>query len=234
MYFGWGRDGALNECFIGDGFNTNTQQWHGLYIAHNGERFSGTNATAANLSDAFDIRFMRHNYTTNQWELITGGYGDGSGNRSTSNNWNTGSTGGRMDRAFGGFVTVGGRGSNRNWHGKVASFLVTTLLRGVAMPTDAEIEMMVTDPNQWLTDYKNGQTYRLPDSTVELTNFGFSGNGIYALRATQVWLMGDGSGDSYSNMIRNRVEPNDQNYTKLNLISMVSNDIQNVTINGLS
>jgi hypothetical protein len=234
VYFGWGRDGALNECFIGDGFNTNTQQWHGLYIAHNGERFSGNDATAANLADAFDIRFMRHNYTTNQWELITGGYGDVVGNRSTSNNWNAGSTGGRMDRAFGGFLTVGGRGSNRNWHGKVASMVVTTLLRGVAMPTDAEIEIIVTDPNQWLTDYKRGQTYRLPDSTVELTNFGFSGNGIYALRGTQVWIMGDGSGDSYSNMIRNRVEPNDQNYTKLNMVSMVSNDIQDVTIPGLS
>jgi hypothetical protein len=234
MYFGWGRDGALNECFIGDGFNTNTQQWHGLYIAHNGERFSATNATAANLADAFDIRFMRHNYTTNQWELITGGYGDVVGNRSTSNNWNAGSTGARMDRSFGGFVTVAGRGSNRNWHGKVASFLVTTLLRSVSMPADAEIELMISDPSQWLMDYKNGQTYRLPDTTTELTNFGYSGNGIYSFHATQLWLMGDGSGDSYSNMIRNRVEPNDQNYTKLNMLSMVSNDIQNVTIVGLS
>ena len=35
-------------------------------------------------------------------------------------------------------------------------------------------------------------------------------------------------------MIRNQVDPNDQNWTKLNLISMVSNDIQTVTINGLT
>ena len=46
--------------------------------------------------------------------------------------------------------------------------------------------------------------------------------------------MGDGVSDSYSNMIRNQVFPSDQNYTKLNLISMVSNDIENVTISGLS
>ena len=46
--------------------------------------------------------------------------------------------------------------------------------------------------------------------------------------------MGDGTNDSYSNMIRNQVTPSDQNYTKLNLISMVSNDIENVTIEGLS
>ena len=47
-------------------------------------------------------------------------------------------------------------------------------------------------------------------------------------------LMGDGTLDNYSNMIRNQVYANDQNYTKLNMISMVSNDIQNVTIGGLS
>ena len=34
-------------------------------------------------------------------------------------------------------------------------------------------------------------------------------------------------------MIRNLINPTDQNYTKLNLISMVSNDIQNVSIPGL-
>ena len=46
--------------------------------------------------------------------------------------------------------------------------------------------------------------------------------------------MGDGTNDSYSNMIRNQASPNDQNDTKMNMISMVSNDIQNVTIDGLS
>ena len=46
--------------------------------------------------------------------------------------------------------------------------------------------------------------------------------------------MGDGVNDSYSNMIRNQVDYRDQNYTKLNMISMVANDIQNVTIPGLS
>jgi hypothetical protein len=45
--------------------------------------------------------------------------------------------------------------------------------------------------------------------------------------------MGDGTSDSYSNMIRNQVQPSDQNYTKLNLISMVSNDIETVSIPGL-
>ncbi|MCP4833050.1 MAG: hypothetical protein GY886_12630 [Gammaproteobacteria bacterium] len=51
---------------------------------------------------------------------------------------------------------------------------------------------------------------------------------------TQIYLMGDGTNDSYSNMIRNQVNPSDQNFTKLNMISMVSNDIQTVNIDGLS
>jgi len=46
--------------------------------------------------------------------------------------------------------------------------------------------------------------------------------------------MGDGTNDSYSNMIRNQVNPNDQNISKLNLISMENTDIKNVSINGLT
>jgi hypothetical protein len=46
--------------------------------------------------------------------------------------------------------------------------------------------------------------------------------------------MGDGTNDSYSNGIRNQVYPTDQNATKLQLNSMQANDIQNVSINGLS
>jgi hypothetical protein len=35
-------------------------------------------------------------------------------------------------------------------------------------------------------------------------------------------------------IVRNKVKKSDQNYTKLNLINMVSNDIQNITIQGLT
>ena len=46
--------------------------------------------------------------------------------------------------------------------------------------------------------------------------------------------MGDGTSDSYANGIRAQVQPADQNYTKLQLNSMVSNDIETVNINGLT
>ena len=235
MYFGWGRSGALNECRIGNGFNTSTQQWYGLYVGYTGARLSGANATAANLADCFDIRFMRRNESNNNvWEILTGGFGDGVGNRSTTNNWNAGTTGARMDRSVIGELTLGGRGSNRSFHGKIASFVETTLIHNRAMPSDAEIGAMITDPLSWLTDYKDGEQWRLPQSTSWSNNFQATATSNGENYATSVWLMGDGTNDSFSNMIRNQVRPADQNYSKLNMISMVSNDIQNVSIPGLT
>lgn len=97
------------------------------------------------------------------------------------------------------------------------------------MPSDAEAELMITDPKKWEDDYRVGQTVRANNSgsntTYDVTN------GKYG---TQIWLMGDGTSDSYSNGIRNQVDPTDQNYTKLQLNSMVSNDIETVNINGLT
>ena len=224
LYFGWGRQGAVNECkIVYLGTSTNTNHWHGIYIAHKGTRLSGTNATAANLAAAFDIRWFTTNYTG-------GVFGSWMDNKSTTANWIT--TGGRMDRSVTGNFTVGGRGSNRSFHGKVASMVLTHLKLDSDMPTDAEIELMVTDPKKWEDDYRVGQTVR---QSFGITNATYSPSNLYSgYGNTQIWLMGDGASDSYSNMIRNDVFPSDQNYTKLNMISMVSNDIQTVNINGLS
>jgi hypothetical protein len=216
LYFGWGRSGALNECSITT-LASGSGNWYGVYIASTGERLSGANASAANLADCFDIRIVN---------LSTGTVGS---QLSTSSNWT--STGGRMDRLFAGDFTVGGRGSNRNFHGKVASMVITTLRRGVAMPTDAEITALVRDPQQWLTDYKVGNTYRYSGSGSDSTNFQL--NNALSSQSTQVWLMGDGPNDAYS-QIRNDVSPSTQDATSLNMISMVSNDIQTVSITGLT
>ena len=220
IYFGWGRSGALNELFFGS-LNTNT--WYGCYIASTGERLSGANATPSNLADCFDVRLLSD--VTN-WQMYA--------NNSTSTMWGltNSTTGGRMDRSVLGDFTVGGRGANRNFHGKVASMVITTLKLNVPVPTDAEIHLMITDPKKWESDYLVGNTIRQSHYT---TNATYSPSNIYSgYGAVQMWLMGDGTNDSYSNMIRNQVFPNDQNYTKLNLISMVSNDIENVNINGLT
>ena len=223
LHLGWGRQGAVNECkFIYLGTSTNTNHWHGIYIAHNGTRLSGTNATAANLAAAFDIRWMSSNFSA---------FDGLSPNLSAEANWTAGSTGGRMDRQFTGSMTVGGRGANRSFHGKVASFVSTTLERGAAMPTDAEITEMVTDPSGWLADYKVGNSYR--PASQNYNNASFTLNSFTEAGSTQVWLMGDGTYDAYAK-IRNQVYPADQNATPMNMISMVSNDIETVSIPGLS
>ena len=231
LYFGWGRDGALNECeILYLGFSTNINHWHGIYIGYNGTRLSGADATAANLAAAFDIRWVSTNSGT-PWTVSSYNY-------STATNWTNGSTGGRMDRTIGGHFTIGGKGSNRNFIGKVASMVVTTLRRNVAMPDQVEIETMITDPIKWLQDYKDGQTYRTSTGLVDVTGFNMTSNGSQSARtsaySTQVWLMGDGTGDSFANQIRNQVYPTENVYTQINFNNMVSNDIENVNINGLS
>jgi hypothetical protein len=219
LYFGWGRSGDLNECLIA----TNLQPfiYHAVYVGFNGARLSGANATSSNLAQCFDIRMMSENDSF----LSLGS------NLSTSVNWTSGSTGGRMDRQFTGRMWFGGRGGNRNWHGKHAGSVVTTLLPNSLMPSDVEIKTMITDPVKWLADYKVGQNYRASSSSN--ASSGFALNHALSSYATQVWLMGDASSDSYANGIRNYVDPSDQNYTKLQFNNMVSNDIQNVNITGL-
>ena len=138
-----------------------------------------------------------------------------------------------MDRQVAGALTIGGRGANRNFHGKVASFVTTTLRTNVSMPGSSEIERMITDPEGWIDTYKVGTPFRLPWQNGD-AGFSFSRNDGSSGSSTQVWLMGDGANDSYSNMIRNRVQPSNINDTKLNMVSMVSNDIETVSIPGLS
>jgi hypothetical protein len=223
LYFGWGREGVgYNECLIGNkggSYNQSTGQWWGVYIAHKGQRFNAALSTAQNLANAFDIKLMGTNDDPPMGGIYTVG--------ETAADWT--STGYRMDRSVTGDFTIGGRGSNRSFHGKVASMVVTTLRRDYAMPSDAEAELMITDPKKWEDDYRVGQTVRSNNSgsntTYDVTN------GKYG---TQIWLMGDGTSDSYSNGIRNQVDPTDQNYTKLQLNSMVSNDIETVNIGGLT
>jgi hypothetical protein len=96
-----------------------------------------------------------------------------------------------MDRNITGSMTIGGRGANRNFHGKVASFVTTTLRRNFAMPGDAEIERMITDPVRWLNDDKIGNPYRIAWDNYNNASFSLNDTGSRA--STQIWLMGDGN-----------------------------------------
>ena len=110
--------------------------------------------------------------------------------------------------------------------------VITTLRRNVEAPDNDEVKLMITDPKKWEDDYRVGQTVRASNNGTDV--FYNANSTTYGYGGTQIWLMGDGTSDSYSNMIRNQVYPTDQNYTRLQLNSMVSNDIETVNINGLS
>ena len=224
IFFGWGRDGAVNECIIWA--QTDPSKWFGIYIGFNGTRLNATDAADYNtIKDCFNIRVWADIGATSYPPF----------ERSNQGNWSSfGQGGGRMDRQFGGIMTIGGRGSNRSWHGKVARMVVTTLKVGVAMPDDTEIEMMLTDPIKWVSTYKVGQTYRLPANTYNSTvNFAIGGSGG---NGTQVWQMGDGTLDAYPTIRSYTNENASTSGQAIRMImqSQVSNDIENVTINGLT
>jgi len=238
LMFGWGREGAgYNECRIANQ-SISSSDWYGVYVAHSGERLSGNDASAANLADCFDIRLMSS----------ADSFGSLGNNLSTSSNWT--STGSRMDRTVAGDLTIGGRGNGYSFRGKVASMITTTLISegnftqaqqpGGLMYNDAQIELMITDPVKWVADYKvrhgiynTSAPFRNPAERFTIMPF-LIGSQTNAPRATQVWLMGDGASDSYANGVRNYINPADQNYVKLQLNSMVSNDIETVNIPGLT
>jgi hypothetical protein len=218
VHFGWGREGVgYNQCRIATGINTST--WYAVYVAHSGERLGGGAATASALADCFDIRLMSS----------ADSFASLSSNLSVAANWT--STGARMDRTVAGDFTVGGRGTGYSFRGKVASMIVHCLEANKAMPDATEIELMITDPLKWEADYLIGNLYRRPFYSSSSTNYQKATS--LGFKANQMWFMGDGSPDTFPN-INNEQRPNWINYTYLVMTNMVSSDIENVTIAGLS
>lgn len=91
-----------------------------------------------------------------------------------------------MDRQFGGtsMFSIGGRGCNRNFHGKVASLITHSLVRNVLLPDSTEIELIFKDPIKWYDDYLDGTAGRRPD--VSGTSHIYSLNSYNSARSTQI------------------------------------------------
>ena len=119
--------------------------------------------------------------------------------------------------------------NNKEFEGQIASTVVTTLRNNQPLPDATEISMIVNDPMNWLNTYKVGNNWRQPDREGTVNEYsGFaSGNDNNGAEGTKVWLMGDGTNDSYDN-IRNQVS-NASEAQELNMVGMSSGDIQNVT-----
>ena len=219
IYFGWGREtGNVNECYLG---MYTANKWYGMYIAHNGTRLLGSSASGSALAACFSIRHMSETLS----------FGTLYSEKSTSSNWISGTTGNRMDRSLSGNMCIGGSDSNRNFSGKIASMVATTLKVNQTMPTDAEIILMITDPRKWMVDHKVGESYRYPWSSTTVSNWQM--NNVYPSWATQVWLMGEGPTDTFKNGIRNQASYGDFS-TKMTFKNMQANDIETVNITGLT
>ena len=209
LYFGWGREGVsfgYNECRIAT--NISTSNWYGIYIGFSGARLSASDASAANLADAFDIRLMSSS------DRFTNLSSDIS---ASTDNWT--STGFSMSDRIEGDLTIGGIGSDLGFIGEVAGMVATTLRNNVAMPSSSEVIRMIVDPMKWLNDYKVGNPFRRPTGVGDWTS-NFALEETISGYSTQVWLMGDGlsgTADAF-NRIGNRVY-SDNFYTYLRAIS---------------
>ena len=228
LVFGWGRSGEANELDLG--FTASANQWYGVYVAFKGQRLDASSATATNLADAFDIRVM--GATTLTGSSYRGQFTQVSDNLSTELLWNhsNSSVDNRMNRTVDGDFTIGGRGANSGFKGKIASCVVSTLMIDAALPTTAEIKAILTDPQQWVQDYKVGNEFRYAISDQTWSDFQLGGT--QASWGTQVWLMGDGSLDAYPNIYNYVTQTNVA--TLMTMTGMVANDVETVNIPGLS
>ena len=221
IYFYWGYvSGSFIEFRVLE--NVDPTKWYGVYIAHKGGRDSSASNT--DLAEWFDIRVMSSDDN----------FASVSSDLSTASEWgqsyNTDS--GDMTQNVNGTAVIGGiNGQNINaFYGKVASVVMHGLLRDVSLPDATEIKLIMTDPKKWETDYLVGTTqYRYADGTHTYATGNYS-SGL----STMVWLMGDGTSDSYANGIRCMTNPSDQNYAKMQLNNMQNSAIVNVNISGLS
>ena len=213
--FYWGRStgtGGANSNGVQFLFDKPSDGWYGYYIDTTGFRPNQTQSTTAALATNF--RFKQVDLSTGTVTDITGTWaivGDG-----------------RLNRGLNGAFYIGRESDssfNSNHSLKVAATLISTLKRDFLLPDDTEISMQVRDPQQWVIDYRDGTQQRLAYNN---TPYSFD---TYPERCVQLWLMGDGASDSYSNNLRNDVKTADQNYTMLRLQNMVSNDIETVNIN---
>ena len=217
VYFGWGaHNGYTLECLIGTVTSSN---WYGVSVAFSGAQRNSPVSTT-DLAKCFDIRIAD---SGTAWALSTD-------KADTGSNWTyqapAALTGHNLSISS---VTVGGRVAGGNFEGQVASMTTATLERNVAMPDATELELLIKDPIAW-RDSKVGLSYRPSNNAYSLSNFQLDNAGRDTM---QVWLMGDGTNDSYANGIRNQVQPAAGD-TRLQLINMVSSDLETVSIPGLT
>ena len=110
-------------------------------------------------------------------------------------------------------------GANR-FQGKISSTVATTLRAGTALLDDTEVSVMVRDPMGWLSSYKVRNSWRKPNETATTSNLAVGSN--TGEQRTKIWLMGDGTNDSSSNIASQVNSSNSAQYLQVNSASTTS------------
>ena len=190
--------------------------WYGIYVDYNG-------GTTGNTLNGINNNWYYSRFRIKLVDLSNGQVSDPTGTWSESGY-------GTVQDVVAGYFYVGSygpysSGANR-FQGKISSTVTTTLKVGTALPDDTEVSLMVRDPMGWLSNYKVGNSWRKPNETAATTNFALGAH--TGEQGTKIWLMGDGTNDSSSN-IANQVNNSESNqYLQLNSVSTTS-----VSIPGL-
>ena len=180
---------------------TNQQNWWGLYIDFDGTSFADSRYDAS----AFRLYLVDLNGGTGVVDLV---------NHPNSTITYTDQTNENETDAYptaGYFIdwkkTYNNQSGN-NFGDRYASLVTTTFLPD-DLPDTTEIEMIITDPNKWLTDYKIGQDYRRysGDDVNEAGHLlqDFQINNVESANSTQVYLFCEYNWDEDSSSIPNEV-----------------------------
>ena len=199
--------------------STNTR--YGLYVDFNGGT-TGVKDNGINDSKYYSrFRFQLVNLSNGAVTVVTPG--------GTWSHINRGIGTGSTDKNVSGYFYVGSydtESSNR-FQGQIASTVITTLRTGRSLPDDTEVAMIVRDPINWMYTYKISNPWRKPNENADYSSNFAVGSGT-GEQGTKIWLMGDGTNDSSSNIASQVNSSNSGQYLQLNSASMTS-----VSIPGL-
>ena len=188
---------------------------HGLYVDFNG----GSTGTVSGSINSYYSRFR-----FKLVDLSTGAVTDvTSGGAWTHNNYGIG------NEDVSGYFYVGSydtESSNR-FQGQIASTVITTLRTGQSLPGDTEVAMIVRDPVKWMTTYKIGNPWRKPNENADYSS-NFAMGSATGEQGTKIWLMGDGTSDSSSNIASQVNSSNSGQYLQLNSASSTSVSIPGI------
>jgi len=172
--FGGGRMSSNYIKFNGTD-NLTEGQWYGLYLTYDG----GSLTPSQEWNCCMTIKLV---------DPVTGVVTTAAGsqqNGSPPNHWFTGSANKRY------YIGNNHISNSNDDQLMIANNIMTTLQVG-SPQSDAEIAMMITNPKQWVTDYKIGKTARLSESSGTFT---FALEDTNSYNATQVYILGDGQQD---------------------------------------